>query len=114
MFQCRAAVSQWIVTEQLREGGPKEKAFVKHLPSLLSLGHECLYSQPQGRASWTGLFGHAQRGLGPDIGGRFVLSSGVSTPPGTAKAVPWRTPAGNERRSVTSSQCTRSPDCTAP
>ena len=38
-----------VVTEQLREGGPEEKTFAEYLQSHLSIGHECLYSQPQGR-----------------------------------------------------------------
>ena len=37
------------VLEKLREGGPEERAFAEHLRTHLSLGHECLYSQPQGR-----------------------------------------------------------------
>ena len=38
-----------IVLEQLKEGGPEERAFAEHLGTHLSIGHECLYSQPQGR-----------------------------------------------------------------
>ena len=38
-----------VVTEQLRKGGPEEKAFAEHLRTHLSIGFECLYSQPQGR-----------------------------------------------------------------
>jgi hypothetical protein len=38
-----------VVMELLREGGPEEKAFAEHLRTHLSIGHECLYSQPQGR-----------------------------------------------------------------
>ena len=38
-----------VVTAQLREGGPEEQAFAEHLRTHLSIGHECLYSQPQGR-----------------------------------------------------------------
>lgn len=41
-----------LVLGQLREGGPEENAFAEHLRTHLSLGHECLYSQPQGRI-WT-------------------------------------------------------------
>jgi hypothetical protein len=37
------------VMEQLREGGPEEMAFAEHLGKHLSIGHECLYTQPQGR-----------------------------------------------------------------
>jgi hypothetical protein len=37
------------VTEQLSEGGPEERALAEHLRTRLSIGHECLYSQPQGR-----------------------------------------------------------------
>ena len=37
-----------VVMEQLREGGPEEKAFAEHLRNHLSIGHECLYSQPEG------------------------------------------------------------------
>jgi hypothetical protein len=37
------------VTEKLSEGGPEERAFAEHLRTHLSIGHECLYSQPQGR-----------------------------------------------------------------
>ncbi len=38
-----------VVLKQLREGGPEEKAFAEHLDNHLSIGHECLYSQPEGR-----------------------------------------------------------------
>jgi intergrase/recombinase len=38
-----------VVFEQLGEGGVEEKAFAEHLRTHLSIGHECLYSQPQGR-----------------------------------------------------------------
>ena len=39
------------VRAQLRKGGvKKQKAFADHLQSHLSLGHECLYSLPPGRA----------------------------------------------------------------
>jgi hypothetical protein len=38
-----------VVLRDLREGGPQERAFVEHLQTHLSIGHECLYSQPQGR-----------------------------------------------------------------
>jgi hypothetical protein len=38
-----------VVLEQLRGGGPEEKALAEHLQKHLSIGHECLYSQPQGR-----------------------------------------------------------------
>jgi hypothetical protein len=37
------------VRAQLRRGGPEERAFEKHLRTHLSIGHECLYSQPEGR-----------------------------------------------------------------
>jgi hypothetical protein len=37
------------VIEKLSEGGPEERAFAEHLRTHLSIGHECLYSQPQGR-----------------------------------------------------------------
>ena len=36
------------VLEQLRRGGPEEQAFAEHLRTHLSIGFECLYSQPQG------------------------------------------------------------------
>jgi hypothetical protein len=38
-----------VVLEQLSGGGPEEKALAEHLQKHLSIGHECLYSQPQGR-----------------------------------------------------------------
>ena len=38
-----------VVLEQLRGGAPEEKALAEHLQKHLSIGHECLYSQPQGR-----------------------------------------------------------------
>jgi hypothetical protein len=38
-----------VVMEQLRDGGPEEKAFAEHLREHLSIGHECLYTQPEGR-----------------------------------------------------------------
>jgi hypothetical protein len=38
-----------VVMARLRQGGPEEKAFAEHLRTYLSLGHECLYSQPDGR-----------------------------------------------------------------
>jgi hypothetical protein len=38
-----------VVMEQLGEGGPEEKAFAEHLRTHLSIGHECLYSHPDGR-----------------------------------------------------------------
>jgi hypothetical protein len=38
-----------LVVEPLEDGGPEEKAFAEHLQDCLSIGHECLYSQPQGR-----------------------------------------------------------------
>ena len=37
-----------VVLEQLRRGGPEEQAFAEHLRTHLSIGFECLYSQPQG------------------------------------------------------------------
>jgi hypothetical protein len=38
-----------VVLEPLRRGGPEEQAFAEHLRTHLSIGFECLYSQPQGR-----------------------------------------------------------------
>ena len=38
-----------VVQEQLRNGGPDEQAFAEHLRTHLSIGFECLYTQPQGR-----------------------------------------------------------------
>ena len=38
-----------VVMEQLRGGGPEERALVEHLEAHLSIGLECLYSQPDGR-----------------------------------------------------------------
>ena len=38
-----------VVLEQLRSGGPEEQAFAEHLRTHLSIGFECLYTQPQGR-----------------------------------------------------------------
>jgi hypothetical protein len=38
-----------LVLGQLRDGGPEEKAFAEHLRTHLSIGHECLYSQAEGR-----------------------------------------------------------------
>ena len=38
-----------VVQEQLRNGGPEEQAFAEHLRTHLSIGFECLYTQPQGR-----------------------------------------------------------------
>ena len=37
-----------VVLEQLRRGGPEAQAFAEHLRTHLSIGFECLYSQPQG------------------------------------------------------------------
>jgi hypothetical protein len=37
------------VRKRLRQGGPEKRAFEQHLGSQLSLGHECLYSAPDGR-----------------------------------------------------------------
>ena len=37
------------VRKHLRQGGPEERAFEEHLRSHLSLGHECMYSAPEGR-----------------------------------------------------------------
>ena len=34
---------------RLESGGPEERAFAAHLREQLSLGYECLYSQPQGK-----------------------------------------------------------------
>jgi hypothetical protein len=38
-----------VVLEQLRRAGPEEQAFAEHLRNHLSIGFECLYTQPQGR-----------------------------------------------------------------
>ena len=38
-----------VVQEQLTSGGPDEQAFAEHLRTHLSIGFECLYTQPQGR-----------------------------------------------------------------
>ncbi len=38
-----------VVTMRLRKGGLEERAFAEHLERHLSLGRECLYSQPEGR-----------------------------------------------------------------
>jgi hypothetical protein len=38
-----------VVQEQLGNGGPEEQAFAEHLRTHLSIGFECLYTQPQGR-----------------------------------------------------------------
>jgi hypothetical protein len=38
-----------VVTVQLRKGNPEERAFAEHLRTHLSIGFECLYSQPLGR-----------------------------------------------------------------
>jgi len=38
-----------VVIESLREGGPEEKAFAEHLRHHLSIGHDCQYTQPEGR-----------------------------------------------------------------
>ncbi len=38
-----------VVREQLRSGGPEERAFAEHLRTHLSIGFECLYTQPEGR-----------------------------------------------------------------
>jgi hypothetical protein len=38
-----------LVVEQLEDGGPEEKALAGHLHDCLSTGHECHYSQAQGR-----------------------------------------------------------------
>jgi hypothetical protein len=37
------------VRKHLRQGGPEERALEEHLRSHLSLGHECMYSAPEGR-----------------------------------------------------------------
>ena len=37
------------VRKHLRQGGREERAFEEHLRSHLSLGHECLYTAPEGR-----------------------------------------------------------------
>ncbi len=38
-----------VVLEQLGRGGPEEQAFAEHLRTHLSIGFECLYTQPLGR-----------------------------------------------------------------
>ena len=38
-----------VVMEQLRGGGPEERALVEHLEVHLCIGLECLYTQPDGR-----------------------------------------------------------------
>ncbi len=38
-----------VLRRHLRQGGPEERAFEEHLRSRLSIGHECLYSSPEGR-----------------------------------------------------------------
>lgn len=38
-----------VVQEQLRRGGSEEQAFAEHLRTHLSVGFECLYTQPLGR-----------------------------------------------------------------
>ena len=37
------------VRKHLRQGGREERAFEEHLRSQLSIGHECLYTAPEGR-----------------------------------------------------------------
>ncbi len=37
------------VRKHLRQGGREERAFEEHLRSHLSLGHECMYTAPEGR-----------------------------------------------------------------
>jgi hypothetical protein len=37
------------VRKHLRQGGPEERAFEEHLRSHLSIGHECMYTAPEGR-----------------------------------------------------------------
>jgi len=37
------------VMARLEKGGPEEREFAEHLRTHLSIGYECLYSQPQGR-----------------------------------------------------------------
>jgi hypothetical protein len=37
------------VRAHLKRGGPEERAFERHLRAHLSIGHECLYSLPEGR-----------------------------------------------------------------
>ena len=37
------------VMARLEKGGPEERAFAEHLRTHLSIGFECLYSQPEGR-----------------------------------------------------------------
>jgi hypothetical protein len=37
------------VRKHLRQGQREERAFEEHLRNHLSLGHECLYSAPEGR-----------------------------------------------------------------
>jgi hypothetical protein len=38
-----------VVQEQLTSGGPEKQAFAEHPRTHLSIGFECLYTQPQGR-----------------------------------------------------------------
>ena len=38
-----------VLMEHLSRGGPEERAFAEHLSSHLSIGLECLYTQPEGR-----------------------------------------------------------------
>jgi hypothetical protein len=38
-----------VLMEHLRREGPEERAFAEHLSSHLSIGLECLYTQPEGR-----------------------------------------------------------------
>jgi hypothetical protein len=38
-----------VVTAELENGGPDERAFAEHLRKQLSTGHECQYLQPEGR-----------------------------------------------------------------
>jgi intergrase/recombinase len=41
-----------VVMARLRKGGPEGRAFAAHLRTCLSIGHDCLYSQREGRI-WT-------------------------------------------------------------
>ena len=37
------------VRKHVRQGGREERAFEDHLRSQLSVGHECMYTAPEGR-----------------------------------------------------------------
>ncbi len=38
-----------VLMQHLKQGGPEQRAFAEHLRTHLSIGLECLYSQPEGR-----------------------------------------------------------------